>query len=231
MPPQTKSSGRSLFDFGPWARDYGRWYETPAGQAHDRVQKGDVRSLLRPARDGARLLDVGCGTGHWSAFFAEMGYRVTGVDIATEMIQVARVTVPTCEFRVADAGDLPFEDGSFHVVAAMATLEFLPDPIVAIREMIRCASERGSLLIGTLNRLAPLNRHRLAKGREPYVSGRLLSPVELRALLEPWGRVRMLASSPRRQEGRTRLPGKLARRIPAFRRRLDGPFLVAEVGL
>ncbi|MBS3822070.1 MAG: class I SAM-dependent methyltransferase, partial [Phycisphaerae bacterium] len=150
----------SLFDFGPMAREYDRWYDTPAGQAHDRVQKNDVRRLLRPASAGQTLLDIGCGTGHWSSFFAEMGCQVTGVDIAPEMIEVARAKVPECSFQVADAHDLPFDDGTFDAVAAMATLEFLPDPAAAIGEMVRCARKGGHLLVGTLNRLAPLNQHR-----------------------------------------------------------------------
>jgi ubiquinone/menaquinone biosynthesis C-methylase UbiE len=239
MTEHVKEKRRTLFDFGALARQYDRWYATPAGRLHDHVQKSDVRRLLRPARPGERLLDVGCGTGHWSAFFSEMGYQVEGVDIAPEMVEAARRAVPACSFRVADACDLPFEDGSFDVVASMAALEFVPDPAAAVREMARRATSGGHLLVGTLNRLAPLNRHRLAKGKQPYAAARLLAPGELRELLEPYGRVRMLASSPRQSESRTaagkgvlrRLRGWGGRGIPGLRRRLRGPFLVAEVQL
>jgi len=222
---------KGLFNFGPLALEYDRWYDTPAGQAHDRVQKDDVRRLLRPASAGQALLDIGSGTGHWSAFFAEMGYRVTGIDVAPEMIEVARSAIPDCTFQVADAHDLPFDDGTFDVVAAMATLEFLPDPVAAIREMTRCARPGGFLLIGTLNRLAPLNHHRISRGKQPYSSAHLLSPAELQSLLAPWGRVSMVASSPRRHERRPLLPKRILGRIAAHPRKLDGPFIVAEVRL
>ena len=221
---------KSLFNFGPLALEYDRWYETPAGEAHDRVQKEDVRRLLHPA-SGQTLLDVGCGTGHWSSFFAEMGYQVTGIDVAPEMIDVARRAVPECTFQIADACELPFEDASFDVVASMVVLEFLPNPTTAVQEMARCAKLRGSLLFGTLNRLAPLNKHRISKGKEPYASGHLFSPAELRSLLSPWGRVSMVASSPRRDERRPLLPKRILGRIAAHRRKLDGPFIVAEVRL
>lgn len=194
----------SLFDFGPMAREYDRWYDTPAGQAHDRVQKDDVRRLLCPASAGQTLLDVGCGTGHWSAFFAEMGYQVTGVDVSPAMIDVARSAVPQCTFQVADAHELPFDDGAFDVVASMAALEFLPDQAAAVREMARCVREHGQLLLGTLNRLAPLNQHRVAKGKPPYSAAHLLSPNELRSLLAPLGRVRMVGSSAETREGSMR---------------------------
>jgi ubiquinone/menaquinone biosynthesis C-methylase UbiE len=220
---------KSLFDFGPLARQYDRWYETPAGQAHDAIQKEDVKYLLRPDRAGERLLDAGCGTGHWSSFFVGMGYQVTGIDIEQEMIEVARTAVPEGAFRVGDVCKLPFEDASFDVAASMATLEFIPDPAAAVREMIRCVKPGGSLLIGALNRLAPLNQQRRLTGKPPYASAHLFSPGELRSLLAPWGRVRMVASSLRQRKGRLRLPTRIVSRLPGFRGRLHGPLIVAEV--
>jgi len=222
---------RSLFDFGPLAREYDRWHETSAGRAHDRVQKEDVRRLLRTGRAGERLLDVGCGTGHWSSFFAGMGYQVTGVDTAPEMIEVARHAVPEGSFRVADACELPFEDASFDVAAAMATLEFIPDPAAAVREMVRCAKPGGSLLVGTLNRHAPLNQHRLSKGKQPYASAHLFSPGDMRSLLARWGHVRMVASHSRQRKARSFMSKRITNRLPLFRGKLDGPFIVAEVRL
>ncbi|MGC9455190.1 MAG: class I SAM-dependent methyltransferase [Phycisphaerae bacterium] len=221
----------SIFDFGPMARRYDQWYDTPAGQAHDRVQKDDVLRLLPPASAGQTLLDVGCGTGHWSAFFDDMGYRVTGIDASPEMVEVAASVVPECTFRVADAYDLPFDDGTFDVVAMMATLEFLPDQAAAVGEMARCAGEGGRLLVGTLNRLAPLNQRRQAKGKEPYASARLLSPDELRSLLTPLGRVRMAASPVPPGRGGPSLLKRVVARATGRRGELSGPFIVAEVRL
>jgi SAM-dependent methyltransferase len=217
-------NAHSLYDFGELASDYERWYDTPAGRAHDAAQKSDVRKFLKPAPPGARLLDVGCGTGHWSRFFASLGYDVVGVDISQDMIQVAKTRrEPHCRFQVADALALPFGDHCFDLVAAASMIEFVSDASAALMEMFRCVKPDGAILIGTLNRLAPINRHRLAKGRQPYASGRLLSPSELRRLLTPFGRVRMIASLPK--TGRRRRRGW---RITA-RRTLSGPFIVAEV--
>jgi len=160
-----------------------------------------------------------------------MGYQVTGIDISSEMIEVARTEVPECSFRVDDVCKLPFEDASFDVAASIATLEFIPDPAAAVREMVRCVKPGGRLLIGTLNRLAPLNQHRLSTGKPPYASAHLFSPGELRRLLASLGRVRMAASSPRQCKGRLPLPTRIVSRLPGFRGRLDGPLIVAEVRL
>ncbi len=220
-----------LFDFGSIADEYDAWYETPAGWAYDRVQKADVRRFLRRRRPGSRLLDVGCGTGHWSRFFASLGYAVVGLDISKRMIETAKAKTPAghCVFEVADACNMPLRNSSFDVVAAMATLEFVPDVYSALTEMFRCVKSGGRVLIGTLNRLAPINLHRLAEEKQPYVSGRLLAPDELRDLLEPFGRVRMVASSEvssNRAVGQWRTVGRRATR---GREKLSGAFIVAEV--
>lgn len=199
MDSKSSWQSSSLHDFGPLARDYDRWYETPAGQIHDKLQKADVLELLPQPVPGFHLLDAGCGTGHWSTFFASMGLLVHGVDISEEMITVARAkAIPGCTFEVADMLGLPFDDASFDAAVAMATIEFTCDVDRALREMARCVRSGGTLVVGTLNRLAPLNQERIANAQEPYASARMMSPDELVVLLSSVGEVRLSATG--RQE-------------------------------
>ena len=219
----------SLYDFDPLANDYDRWYETPAGRAHDRQQKALVRELLPPAKPGDQLLDVGCGTGHWSHFFRSLGYSVVGVDVSEQMIEMAKASAPAqCFFGVADAQHLPFDAHCFEVVAAMATLEFVSDAPRVLAEMFRTVRPHGSVVVGTLNRLAPINCHRVAKGKEPYASARMLSPNELRELLAPFGHVHARVTA--EQAGNRRRPiRKAVTRQASLRQEPTGAFIVAEV--
>jgi len=184
------SSSHSRFDFGTLASDYDSWYETSDGRLHDAAQKQAVLSLLpAPSAGGRRsLLDIGCGTGHWSVFFAEQGFEVIGVDISPEMISVARArNALHCRFDVADVMKLPFLNESFDVVSAMAVLEFVPDARQVCMEMIRYLKSGGCLMVGVLNRFAGINKQRVTAQSEPYASAQMFTPEELHKLLIPFG--------------------------------------------
>ncbi len=64
------------------------------------------RLLLSYLPAGARILDLGCGTGHVTHLLAQRGYAMTGIDASAGMLQYARENVPSAEFILADARDL-----------------------------------------------------------------------------------------------------------------------------
>jgi SAM-dependent methyltransferase len=100
-------------------------------------------------RPRLRWLDVGCGTGALTSeiLALEPGAPSTvhGVDASAEFIQRARATILDCraQFDAAVAGDLPFEDGTFDIVLSALLLNFVPEPLAAVREMARVASSDG----------------------------------------------------------------------------------------
>lgn len=187
----------ATFDFDALARRYDQWYDDPRGAAYDRLEKEALARLMPSDGRGTELLDVGCGTGHWTRFFSERGFQVTGIDISPAMVRVAREKgIPGASFAVADAHGLPFDDGRFAVSAVVTTLEFVSRPDVVLGEMVRCTRQPGGLLlVGTLNARARINRRRKAAGKPTYREARLFSPRELEALLAPLGRAQVGAAA------------------------------------
>jgi ubiquinone/menaquinone biosynthesis C-methylase UbiE len=231
MVNRERRSRGSLYDFAPTAATYDRWYSTPVGRAHDRQQKRLVRRFLPPIGPGHCLLDVGCGTGHWSRFFADLGFLVTGLDLSPEMIEVARSSARDgCQFLVADAHELPFADGAFDLVTAMVVLEFVPDPGLAVAEMARCARFPGHLLIGALNEESPPNRQRIAERKEPYCSGHIFTASRLGRLLSRFGHVRM-GVTPEHVKSPGPPSASPELRLGSWDTAGKGAFIVAEVRL
>lgn len=101
-------------------------------------------SLLATAdlQPGQRVLDVACGTGLITRLAVERvgpDGSVTGIDVAPDMIDVARtVRLPGgthVEWHVGDATSLPFPDGSYDVVLCQMGLMFMHDRPGALAEM------------------------------------------------------------------------------------------------
>ena len=187
---QINESKASRFNFGLVAGSYDNWYAGRRGMMYDRLEKKLITDFLPAEAEGKKLLEVGCGTGHWSQFFSQCGFEITGLDISERMVNNAlQKGIPNVSFHIGDGHLLPFQDSTFDLAAAITTLEFVRDAEVVLREMIRCTRKPGRILLGVLNRLSKVNRQRQDRAESPYAVARLFSPVELKQLLQPYGRV------------------------------------------
>jgi len=227
----SRSAG-SVYDFDSVAESYDNWYFQPVGQMYDRLEKEAIARLLPSPATGDRLLEVGCGTGHWSAFFAERGFRVTGLDISGRMLEMARKKrIPRAAFYQSDAGAIPFADDTFDLAAAITVLEFSPQPRRVVEEMVRCARPGGRLIVGALNRWSYLGLSRKMVLKPVFQDARFFSLGELRELLSSYGEVNVRSTAcflPWRQA----LPiAPVLDRAASGVRLPFGDFLVGEVRL
>jgi SAM-dependent methyltransferase len=131
------------FTSGELVARYEDWYATPFGRIADRVEQDMLFDLLQPLGPGAALVEIGCGTGHFSAALARAGFRVSGVDPSPAMLAVARERVPVA---LADGLHLPFRDGAFDGAVLVTVLEFVADPLALLCEARRVARRRVAVL-------------------------------------------------------------------------------------
>jgi ubiquinone biosynthesis O-methyltransferase len=147
--------------FDEAAKKYDSWYQTPMGHFVDEVETRLAFDLFTPEK-GMTILDCGCGTGNFSIKLAEKGAQVTGVDLSTEMMGVAKEKARRSELNInfveADICNLTFPDNSFDAVFTMAVFEAIPDSQRAFQEMMRVLKPGKFLLIGTIRKDAAWGR-------------------------------------------------------------------------
>jgi SAM-dependent methyltransferase len=96
-------------------------------------------AAVREALDGARsVLEVGVGTGRYSVPLGQAGFRMTGIDLSTEMMRLARGKGVERLVK-GDLHRLPFRDASFDAGLIVHVLQLIPDPFAALGELLRVA--------------------------------------------------------------------------------------------
>jgi ubiquinone/menaquinone biosynthesis C-methylase UbiE len=160
------------------------------------------RLSLQP---GSSVLDVCCGTGASALPAARLvGPRgkVTGVDLAKELLELARAKAAqqhfgNIQFELGDMLSLRFPSGSFDAVVCVFGIFFVPDMAMAVRELWRLVRRGGQLAVTTWgpNLFEPANtafwrsiknvRPELYKGFNPW--DRINDPANLEKILSEGG--------------------------------------------
>lgn len=154
----------------------------------------------RIALPGARLLDVGCGGGLLSEALARQGAQVVAIDLAPELVKVARLhgleSGLQVDYRVQAVEHLAAtEPATFDAITCMEMLEHVPDPAAIIEACARLLKPGGRLFLSTINRTpaafalavvaAEYLLRLLPKGTHRYPD--FIKPAELAAWLRAAG--------------------------------------------
>ena len=160
---------------------------------------GDIRlqSWLRAAMDVfadavgglGPVLDVGCGPGTVTAYLAERGLDVAGVDLSPRMIEHARRLHPECTFSVGSSTDLDLAEASWGGLMGWWSLFNLPRDVLphVLRSFATALVPGGQLIIGTHVGDGDVLRTEAYGGVPVRWTTHLWQPDELAALVEQAG--------------------------------------------
>jgi ubiquinone/menaquinone biosynthesis C-methylase UbiE len=176
------------------ATEYDKWHTKVFESAPEHADESSpwyqiVQEFLPSVKD-KRILEIACGRGGFSRLLGSRGALVCGADLSESAIDIAKEKLlrdaslaDRVSYVQADAQKMPFDDNSFDMVVSCETIEHVPDPRAAVREMYRVCKPGGMLYLTTPNYLNfmglyliyALVRHPGLKSSQPY-DARFLFP-------------------------------------------------------
>jgi ubiquinone/menaquinone biosynthesis C-methylase UbiE len=151
-------------------KNYERFYKTKYKRA-DQLEKKMLKKLLDKLDHSEKLLEIGCGTGHFTRWLSSRGLECYGLDLSRLMLKEAKKLWPNGMLLQGDSGGLPFKDKAFDVVAFITCLEYMPDIVKTVSEAARVS--RKGIIIGLMNKWSLPTMRRIIQnkmGTNPYYS-------------------------------------------------------------
>jgi SAM-dependent methyltransferase len=146
---QDKAKEIEFFDQHAADDDYNVF--TPASKARLIASFQRLTGLAK----GARVVDLGCGSGTFTDLLRTAGYQVVGLDSSPKLIALGRSKYPRLELIEGDIEHLPFADSSLDGVFLGGVVHHFPDPRNCVAEVRRVLRQNGKFLAFDPNRCNP----------------------------------------------------------------------------
>ncbi len=114
----------------------------------------DIIALKSYAKDGDKILDVGCGNGRLTELFKDMKIKYTGVDNSNELIKIAKKRYPKSDFRLTNPLKFDFPDNSFDKIFCLSVFHHIPSTefrVEYLKEIRRVLKPKGLLVLTVWN--------------------------------------------------------------------------------
>ena len=143
-------------------------YDKVVNKLFVKIYESIFDNLIQDTAHSENLLEVATGTGILAIKLSDQVSQITAVDIAPEMLNVAKEKsagkqINNIDFRIGDICDLKFDDKSFDTIVASNVLHLLFQPDLALQEMKRILDDNGRIIVPTFCHGANLRSQILSK--------------------------------------------------------------------
>jgi SAM-dependent methyltransferase len=140
----------------------------------------ELATLIKP-----KLLDVGCGHGYIHSKLSKNGFDVVGIDVASEVLQIAKKMNPTVPYFPFDGHSIPFKKNTFDIVTLVCVMHHISPSKWSkfLIEIRRVLTPGGLIIVIEHNPFNPLTRYLVSKN-EIDNDAVLISSFNLKRLLK-----------------------------------------------
>jgi ubiquinone/menaquinone biosynthesis C-methylase UbiE len=132
-----------------------KWYDKNTRTSRLDEMNGYADIISGYADKNVSVLEVAPGPGYLAIELARRGFKVTGVEISTDFIEIERRNAKeanvTVDFKQGNASELPLPDDSFDFIICSAAFKNFSEPLKALYEMRRVLKQGGTALILDMN--------------------------------------------------------------------------------
>lgn len=158
------------------AQKYDAYYHTEFGKEVNRIEEQLITHIIKDFPK-SKILELGCGTGHWTEILLKKGHEVIAGDISKAMLDIAKSKNLKAEILEINSENIPFNNNSFDVVVSITMLEFVENQTKVIEEIKRVLKPGGWFILGSLNSLSAIGQN---SANDPtFKDAKFLSEAEL----------------------------------------------------
>ena len=173
------------YNFDNIASEYDKYYDSDFGKEVDKIEQNILEKLLNKL-ETKNIVEIGCGTGHWTQFLSNQGFNIEASDISEKMLYEAKKkNINNVAFSIKNAEQLNYANNSIENIIAITSLEFVENQQKAVKEIYRALKPNGFFICAGLNLNSDLGKNK--SENEIYKNANFFTNNSLIKMLSKFG--------------------------------------------
>ncbi|KUP07991.1 hypothetical protein Q73_07765 [Bacillus coahuilensis m2-6] len=168
-----------------WDKQAENWHQRSKSMWKNGSRSKIIPFFMKHVSIGSTIVDLGCGDGYGTYLLRSQGYVATGMDFSDEMIMIAKSQEGEgLSYLTGDLMNLPLKKGEFHAALTVNSLEWTPDPLVAIGNVREILKDNGYYLASILGPTASPRKNSFDRLVGKTAVCHTMMPWEFRELMQ-----------------------------------------------